>query len=54
MVISGVLVFAVAMFFVTLLIGKANDFDKGRIATYVTIIAWSSMVFGLFIGRTIQ
>jgi len=54
MLVFGVLAFAVVTFFISFLIGRASDFDKGKIAVYVTLIAWSSLIAGLYIGRTIQ
>jgi ABC-type uncharacterized transport system permease subunit len=54
MLVFGILAFAIVMFFISFLIGKTNDSDKGKIATYVTMIAWSSLVFGLYMGRTIR
>jgi hypothetical protein len=54
MLVFGVLAFAIVTFFISFMIGKQNNVDHGKVATYVTLIAWSSLVFGLYIGRTIQ
>ena len=54
MLIFGVLTFSVVTFLIAFLIGKRNDFDKGQLAAYVTLIAWSSLIFGLYMGRTVQ
>jgi len=54
MLAFGVLTFGAVTFFISFLIGKRNDFDKGQIAAYVTIIAWSSLIFGLYMGRSVQ
>lgn len=51
MLVFGVLVFAIVTFFVSFLIGRKGEFDKGKVATYITLIAWGSMIFGLYIGR---
>ena len=51
MLIFGVLAFATVTFFVSFLIGRTGEFDKGKVATYITLIAWVSMIFGLYIGR---
>ena len=51
MMVFGVLVFAIAMFFISFLIGRTGEIDKGKAATYITIIAWGSLIFGLYIGR---
>ncbi len=54
MLIFGVLFFSILTFFISFLITRTADFDKGKIASYVTIIAWSSLICGLYLGRTIQ
>jgi hypothetical protein len=51
MLVSGVLIFSVATFAISLLIGKTNDHDKGKIAVYVTLIAWGALIFGLYLGQ---
>lgn len=51
MLIFGVLVFAIVTFFVSFLIGRTGECDKGKVGTYITLIAWGSMIFGLYIGR---
>jgi hypothetical protein len=51
MLVFGVLVFAIVTFFVSFLIVRTGEFDKGKVATYITLIAWGSMIFGLYIGR---
>ena len=52
MLVSGVLIFSVATFGISFLIGKADDRDKGKVAAYVTLIAWSALIFGLYLGKT--
>jgi hypothetical protein len=54
MLVFGVLAFAVVTFFISFLVGRTNDFDKGKIAAYVTLVAWSSLIAGLYMGRTIH
>jgi hypothetical protein len=50
--IASVLLFGLAIFVISLLISKrACICEKGEIATYVALIAWGSMVFGLFISK---
>ncbi len=51
MLVFGVLVFAIITFFVSFLIGRTGEFDKGKVAAYIALIAWGSMIFGLYIGR---
>jgi hypothetical protein len=50
MLVFGVLAFAMVTFFVSFLIRRTGEFDKGKVATYITLIAWGSMIFGLYIG----
>jgi hypothetical protein len=52
MLVFSVLVFSVATFAVSFLLGQTNDHDKGKVAAYVTLIAWSSLIFGLYLGKT--
>lgn len=50
--IASVLIFGMLVFIVSLLISKRSAVcEKGEIATYVAVIAWGSMVFGLFISK---
>jgi hypothetical protein len=51
MLVFGVLVFSVVTFFLSFLIGRTRDFDRSKIASYVSIIAWSSLLFGMYIAR---
>lgn len=49
-----VLMFAMATFFVSFLIGRSNDLDRGKVATYVTLIAWGSLLCGLYLAKLSQ
>ncbi len=51
MMIIGVLIFAVLSFVFSFLIAKSRDFDKGKLAMSVTLIAWGSLIYGLYISR---
>ncbi len=53
MLVFAVLAFAIVTFFVSFLIGRTGEFDKGKVATYFTLIAWGSMIIGLCIGRLV-
>jgi hypothetical protein len=48
-----ILLFAVVTFFVSFLIGRSNDLDRGKMATFVTLIAWGSLLFGLYMARAL-
>ena len=52
MLVFGVLVFSVATFAISFLLGQTGDQDKGKVAAYVTLIAWSALIFGLYLGKT--
>lgn len=49
-----ILLFAVVTFFVSFLIGRSNDLDRGKVAAYVTLIAWGSLLCGLYVARSSQ
>jgi hypothetical protein len=50
--ITGVLVFGLVIFVMSFFISKrSNVCEKGEIATYIALIAWGSMVFGLYVSR---
>ena len=49
---ASVLIFGMLVFVISLLISKRSDVcEKSEIATYIAVIAWGSMVFGLFISK---
>jgi hypothetical protein len=52
--VMGVLVFAIVTFCISFLIGRINDFDKGKVATYVTLIAWGSLLYGLYLSKGVH
>ncbi|HMK57122.1 MAG TPA: hypothetical protein VK448_10840 [Dissulfurispiraceae bacterium] len=50
--IASVLIFGLLIFAVSFLVSKKSVVcERSEIATYVSVIAWGSMVFGLFISR---
>ncbi len=51
MLVMGVLLFAVVTFFVSFLMGRMNEFDKGKIAAYMTLVAWGSLLYGLYLSK---
>ena len=54
MIVIGVLIFAIVTFFTSFLLGRINNFDKGKIATYVTLIAWGSLLYGLYLSKAVR
>ena len=53
MMIASVLVFASAAFCLSFFIGRSKDLDRG-IAVYVTLVAWGSMLYGLYLAKITQ
>jgi uncharacterized membrane protein len=51
MLVMGVLIFAIVTFFISFLIGRMSEFDKGKIATYMTLVAWGSLLYGLYLTK---
>ena len=51
MLILGVLVFGIMVFMASFLITRNADFDRGKVAALITLIAWGSMLFGLYMGK---
>ena len=51
MMIAGVLIFSIAVFILSYLVSKPGEHDSGKLSTSITLIAWGSMIFGLFIAR---
>jgi hypothetical protein len=48
----GILVFSILAGAVTLLIfRKYETFEKAELSTYVALIAWGSLLFGLFMAK---
>jgi ABC-type multidrug transport system permease subunit len=54
MMIFTILAFAITTFFVSFLIGRMKDHDKGKIAAFTTLIAWGSLICGLYLAKNIH
>jgi hypothetical protein len=54
MMVAGVLFFAIVTFFLSFLVGRTNDVDKGKFATYVTLIAWGSLLYGMYLSKGVH
>jgi hypothetical protein len=52
--VFSILIFAMISFFVSFLIGRMKDHDKGKIAAFTTLIAWGSLMYGLFLAKGIH
>ena len=49
MMIIGVLVFSIAVFVISYLIGKSGNVDRGKLAAYIALLMWASFLWGLLI-----
>jgi hypothetical protein len=54
MLIASILIFASAAFSLSFSIGRSKDLDRGKIAAYVTLVAWGSMLYGIYIAKIPQ
>jgi ABC-type multidrug transport system permease subunit len=54
MMVFTILAFAITTFFVSFLIGRMKDYDKGKIAVFTTLIAWGSLMCGLYLAKNIH
>ena len=54
MMVFTILAFAITTFFVSFLIARTKDHDKGKIATFTTLVAWGSLICGLYLAKTIH
>ncbi len=54
MMVFTILAFAITTFFVSFLIGRMKDRDKGKIAVFTTLIAWGSLICGLYLAKNIH
>jgi hypothetical protein len=54
MMVFAILAFAMMTFFVSFLIGRMNDCDRGKIAAFTTLIAWGSLLCGLALAKSIN
>ncbi len=49
MIIIGVLAFSAVVFIVSYRIGKTGNVERGKLATYITLLMWASFLWGLFV-----
>ena len=48
----GMLAFSIVIILFSAVIGKMHEnMDKAEIATYIVLISWGSLLFGLFLSR---
>jgi hypothetical protein len=51
MLIVNVLVFAVATFFISLKMACGANLDNAKVAASATMIAWGSMLYGIYLAK---
>lgn len=48
----SILIFSVMVSFISFLISKKHRaYDRAEIATYMVLVAWGSLMFGMFMSR---
>jgi hypothetical protein len=52
MIIIGVLAFSIVVIVISYRIGKSGNIERGKLATYITLLMWASFLWGLFIMWT--
>lgn len=53
MTIAGILMFSVLAFFLSFqVVRKYHRLDRMELALYIVLIAWGSLIFGMFLSRT--
>jgi len=51
-VVAGMLAFSVVIFWISVVISKRRDkMERSEIATYLVLIAWGSLLYGLFLAK---
>jgi hypothetical protein len=54
MMMASMLIFASAAFCLSFLIGRSKDLDRGKIAVYVVLVAWGSLLCGFYMAKISQ
>lgn len=54
MLMVSILIFASSAFYLSFSIGRSKDLDRGKLAVYVTLVAWGSMLYGMYITKISQ
>ena len=50
--VVGILAFSVVVILISAVISKRHDkMERSEIATYIVLIAWGSLLFGLFLEK---
>jgi hypothetical protein len=52
MIVTGILLFSIFVVVVSLLILKRfESLEKAELSTYIVLIAWGSLLYGLFVAK---
>lgn len=51
MMVLGILLFSIVVFIISFVTAKKRIFDQAKLSALIALIAWGSMMFGLFISR---
>ena len=51
MIVIGVLIFSFVVLAASYGIAKAPRYDQGKLAAFLVLIAWGSMLFGMALAR---
>ncbi len=54
MLMASILTFSMAAFYLSFSIGKVKDLDRGKLAVYVALVAWGSMLYGMYMTKISQ
>ncbi len=54
MMMASMLIFSSAAFCLSFLIGRSKELDRGKVAVYVTLVAWGSLFYGLYMAKISQ
>ena len=53
--VAGMLAFSVVIILISAVISKRRDkMEKSEIATYIVLIAWGSLLWGLFLAKYLR
>lgn len=50
MLVAGMMVFTLITFLLSFLIARPDRLDKGKVAAFVVMVAWGSLLYGLCIA----
>jgi len=48
---AGVLIFSITVLVVSYAVSKTENPDRGKLAFFTTLVAWSAMIVGLLLSK---